>query len=94
MTKDLFLEKEMKQLETELPQFTFVPVISQPESDAAWQGMTGRVTNVAEDYLKQQSDAKEYEAYLCGSPGMIDASVEILTKCGITEDKIFYDKFS
>lgn len=92
--KDLFLEQEMKQLETELPKFKFVPVISQPEPGAPWQGAVGRVTNIAEDYLKQQDDVSKYEGYLCGSPGMIDASVEILTKCGITEDRIYYDKFS
>ncbi|HOP63368.1 MAG TPA: monooxygenase, partial [Spirochaetota bacterium] len=35
-----------------------------------------------------------YEAYLCGSPGMIDACVKVLTENGIPADRIFYDKFS
>jgi len=33
------------------------------------------------------------EAYLCGSPGMIDACIKVLTELGVSEDRIFYDKF-
>jgi len=93
-TKDLFLVEETRKFTTQLKQFAFVPVVSQPEENAKWNGTTGRVTNVAGDYLKKQSDAAQYEGYLCGSPGMIESSIEILTKLGIPEDKIYYDKFS
>jgi Na+-transporting NADH:ubiquinone oxidoreductase subunit F len=37
---------------------------------------------------------KELEAYLCGSPGMIDACVKVLTGKGMPEDRVYYDKFS
>lgn len=33
------------------------------------------------------------EAYLCGSPGMIDACVKVLTDKGVPEALIYYDKF-
>jgi Na+-transporting NADH:ubiquinone oxidoreductase subunit F len=39
-------------------------------------------------------DAGACEAYLCGSPGMIDAAIRVLNKLGVTEDRIFYDKFA
>jgi Na+-transporting NADH:ubiquinone oxidoreductase subunit F len=94
MTKDLFLVDEMKRFESELANFKFIPVVSQPEPDAAWSGATGRVTNIAEEFLKQQKDAHELECYLCGSPGMIESSIGIMTKFGLPEDKIYYDKFS
>ena len=93
-TKDLFLAEEMTRFETQLVQFKFVPVVSQPESGAEWAGVTGRVTHIAEDYLRKQGNAHEHEGYLCGSPGMIESSIGILKKLGITEDKIYYDKFS
>jgi len=93
-TKDLFLVEEMEKMEDELEQFTFAPVVSQPEPESEWKGATGRVTEVAGDYLKKQSDVSDYEGYLCGSPGMIESSIEILSQFGITEDKIYYDKFS
>ena len=93
-TKDLFLVEKMRDFEHLLKQFTYVPAVSQPEPDAKWAGTTGRVTNVAQGYLKEQNDAAQYEAYLCGSPGMIDSAVEVLTGFGIKPDKIYYDKFS
>jgi Na+-transporting NADH:ubiquinone oxidoreductase subunit F len=93
-TKDLFLVEEMRAFEKPLKDFKFIPVVSQPEPEASWQGATGRVTNVAEEYLKKQVDAAQYEGYLCGSPGMIESSVAILKKFNITEDRIYYDKFS
>ena len=34
------------------------------------------------------------EGYLCGSPGMIDASIAVFKNLGMTEDKIYYDKFA
>lgn len=93
-TRDLFLVEEIQKFEKVLRQFTFVPIVSQPEEDAKWKGVTGRVTNAAMDYLKKQNDAAQYEGYLCGSPGMIESSIKILTEFGIPEDKIYYDKFS
>jgi Na+-transporting NADH:ubiquinone oxidoreductase subunit F len=93
-TKDLFLVDQIEKIATELEQFTFVPVVSQPEPESKWSGAIGRVTDVAAEYLKKQSDASAYEGYLCGSPGMIESSIEILNTFGISEEKIYYDKFS
>lgn len=93
-TKDLFLVEEMKAFEKGLRSFKFAPVVSQPEPDAKWEGMTGRVTDAASAYLGGQPDAARYEGYLCGSPGMIESSVQVLVKFGIPEDRIYFDKFS
>jgi Na+-transporting NADH:ubiquinone oxidoreductase subunit F len=93
-TKDLFLVEEMKAFESKLNDFKFVPVLSQPEPDAKWQGVTGWVTTAAEEYLKKEADPNAYEGYLCGSPGMIESSIKVLTGFGISEEKIYYDKFS
>jgi Na+-transporting NADH:ubiquinone oxidoreductase subunit F len=93
-TKDLFLVDEISRFEQSLKRFTFVPVVSQPEPEAQWKGATGRVTHVVQDYMKKQEDASGYEGYLCGSPGMIESSISILTGVGIGLDKIYYDKFS
>lgn len=93
-TKDLFLVDEMKDFEKSLHDFTYVPVLSQPEEDAHWKGTTGWVTTASAEYLKKQSDAKDYEAYLCGSPGMIDAAIKVLLEAGIPEERHYYDKFA
>lgn len=94
ITKDLFLVDQMKDFDKVMANFEYVPVVSQPEPESNWQGVTGRVTEVAGEYLKKQTDVKDYEAYLCGSPGMIESSIRVLSNLGIPEGKIYYDKFS
>lgn len=89
--RDLFLVEEMKQLEKELPNFCFIPALSEPLPEDNWKGETGLITEVLDRHLDSDSNL---EAYLCGSPGMIDASIKVLTKKGVPEDLIYYDKFA
>jgi Na+-transporting NADH:ubiquinone oxidoreductase subunit F len=88
--RDLFLLDEMKQLENELFDFSFVPALSEPEAADNWDGETGLITDVVDRHTQ---DASQMEAYLCGSPFMIDACIAVLTKNGMPEANIFYDKF-
>jgi len=89
--EELFMLDEMKQFENDLHDFRFVPVVALPESDRKWDGMTGLVTEAVQADLETPAD---HEAYLCGSPGMIEAAAKVLDGLGITEDKMFYDKFA
>jgi len=86
--RDLYFEDEIKKQETALPDFRFVPVIAQPGD--GWPGETGLVTEALDLNLKA---AEEHEAYLCGSPGMIDACIKVLSGLGLPEERIYYDKF-
>lgn len=89
--RDLFLLDEMKQLENDLDEFSFVPALSEPQPDDKWEGETGLITEVVD---RHTDDLTEAEAYLCGSPFMIDACIEVLKNHGMPEENIFYDKFS
>ena len=82
---------EMHRFESELADFRFVPVIANPDPNDAWEGETGLVTQAVQRNFQEASD---YEAYLCGSPGMIDASIKVLQDLGIPEQSIFFDKFA
>ena len=88
--KDLYFVDEMKEFEDRVPKFKFVPALSNPEANDGWQGETGLITEVVDRHIKEDG---EYEAYLCGSPGMIDASIKVLKSKGIPEEHIFFDKF-
>lgn len=88
--KDLYYVDLFSQLAAENPRFTYIPALSQPEPDDNWQGEEGLITEVVARYVH---DAFNKHAYLCGSPGMINACLEVLTKIGFTEEQIFYDKF-
>lgn len=89
--KDLFLLDEMKELEERMENFTFIPALSDPEPDDNWTGETGLITDVVK---RMAENATEAEAYLCGSPGMIDACVKVLSELGMPEERIYYDKFA
>jgi Na+-transporting NADH:ubiquinone oxidoreductase subunit F len=89
--KEMFYMDLMRQFESELPAFRFVPVIAAPEEDETWDGETGLVTHAVQKGVK---NGPQCEAYLCGSPGMIDASIKVLRELGVTNDRIFFDKFA
>ncbi len=88
-TSDLYYVDDFKALAREHDWFDYVPILSADSSDHGYRN--GLVTDaVAEDY----PDLDNHEAYLCGSPGMIDACEKVLTGKGMPADMIFYDKFS
>ncbi len=88
--RDLFLLEEMKELEEKLPDFKFIPALSEPAEEDAWTGEVGLITDVLDKHVTAGGN---FEGYLCGSPGMIDACVRVLTSKGVPEEKIYYDKF-
>jgi Na+-transporting NADH:ubiquinone oxidoreductase subunit F len=89
--KDLFMIEDIYKLEKDLPDFTFIPALSNEPAGSGWQGERGLITEVVARHVPHCAD---YEAYLCGSRGMIDACIAVLKKCGMSDDRIFYDTFS
>jgi Na+-transporting NADH:ubiquinone oxidoreductase subunit F len=88
--KDLYYLDELGALAAQHPNFRFVPALSKPLPTDAWTGETGLITEVVDRFVP---DGLDKEAYLCGSPGMINACLAVLGKKGIPNDRIFYDKF-
>jgi len=89
--RDLFQTELMRQLEKSLPNFRYIPALSAPDPEDNWEGETGRITEVVD---RQVQDASQAEAYLCGSPLMIDACIQVLRAKGMPDGNIFYDKFA
>jgi Na+-transporting NADH:ubiquinone oxidoreductase subunit F len=88
--RDLFMVEKMQELEEKLPNFKFIPALSDPQPEDNWDGETGLVTEVLDKYIDSMENT---EAYLCGSPGMIDATIKVLKEKGLPDDLIYYDKF-
>ncbi|HAK45556.1 MAG TPA: oxidoreductase [Spirochaeta sp.] len=89
--KDLVLPDEMAAISEKLPNYKYIPVLSNPDPDDDWNGETGWVTDAV---ARHMNTGDNVEAYLCGSPGMIDACIKVLTEQGVPEELIFYDKFA
>ncbi len=89
--EDLYCVEELKELEQQLSDFTFIPTLSREAEDSPWKGKRGRVTDLIEDLVPEKAD---YDVYICGNPEMVDSSTELLRAKGIPEDQIYFDKFS
>jgi Na+-transporting NADH:ubiquinone oxidoreductase subunit F len=89
--RDMFYLEEMKEFERDLPDFRFIPALSAPAPGDEWTGELGLITEVV---ARHYPDCRGKEAYLCGSPGMIDACVKVLTGNGMEAGHIHFDKFA
>jgi Na+-transporting NADH:ubiquinone oxidoreductase subunit F len=88
---DLVYSGDMRAVERLLPDFRFIPVLSRPLPEDRWQGERGGLPAALSRLLPRLD---EHEAYLCGGPGLIDASISAMKTRGLCDERIFFDKFS
>ena len=80
---------ELEKVAAETPWFKYVPTVSRPWEDEAWNGEKGR----ADDLIRKLADvwnlkAEDTTAYLCGHPGMVENGRGILLRAGWKNDQI------
>lgn len=90
-TKDLYYTEEFNEVAKKYENFDYIPALSHPEDNEQWEGETGLITDVLD---RLSGDLSESEAYLCGSPGMIDACIKVLEKHNVKSENVYYDKFT
>ncbi|MBN1948414.1 MAG: 2Fe-2S iron-sulfur cluster binding domain-containing protein [Candidatus Cloacimonetes bacterium] len=90
-TKDLYYTELFREYEKKLTNFSYVPVLSQPSEECEWKGRCGYIPPFIPEFLR---DPVNTEAYLCGSPGMIDAVKKALLELGVPDNKIYFDSFA
>jgi propane monooxygenase reductase subunit len=88
---DLFHLEELEELGRQLPEFTFVPALSEASDGSEWAGESGLITDVVE---RLEDDLTDVDAYLCGPPPMVDAAIALLEAKGVPESHIYFDKFT
>jgi propane monooxygenase reductase subunit len=89
--KDLCFETELAALAEKLPNFEYVPALSEPDEGDDWDGEVGFITDVLR---RRESDLSGADAYVCGPPPMVEAALELLPSLGVADKRIFYDKFT
>lgn len=87
-TADLYDHEEFAALAAQHENFIYHPALSDP--DNGWEGDTGFIHSVLDEYLQDGDNA---EGYLCGPPIMIDAVTDVLLNKGVPAGRIWYDKF-
>ncbi len=92
--QEIFYDDYFEELAAAHPNFSFHLALSAPLPEDNWQDLTGFIHEVVEDnYLKEHSNPKAVEYYLCGPPMMIKACTRMLAELGVPDDHIAFDEF-
>jgi propane monooxygenase reductase subunit len=92
--RDLFHLDEFAAIVAKLPDFRFIPALSDAAPDDGWTGETGFIHDVVQRTLRAEDLGDEIDAYSCGPPPMIDAVLPVLQMAGVEPDHIYFDKFT
>jgi propane monooxygenase reductase subunit len=85
--EDLCFTEELRELERTLPDFRYVPALSEEE----WEGENGLITDVV---ARREASLSGAHAYVCGPPPMVEAAVPLLTRLGVPDKHVYFDKFT
>ncbi|MEM9694834.1 MAG: fatty acid desaturase, partial [Myxococcota bacterium] len=88
--RDLYALTEIAAIAQAWPApFEFVPVLSALDEETPWDGARGLVTERIARFATPES-----QAYLCGPPPMVDAARAELTRCGVDQRHVRFDRFT
>ena len=94
LSSEFGYREELASLAARSSWFDYVPTVSRPWADPAWEGETGR----AEDVLRKYADSFQLSpgtgiVYLCGHPGMIAGARSIMTRRGLDDAEIMEEQY-
>jgi NAD(P)H-flavin reductase/ferredoxin len=87
--EDLYFRERLETLKLSMPALKTVFTLSD-EQPRGWCGESGLVT---EALVRRMPTLKNYDAYLCGPPGMVEAAIPLLIERGVRERNIYLDAF-
>ena len=88
--QDLYMLELAEGWQRDHPQFTVVPVLSEPQPHDEWRGRTGLVH---EAMLADAGDLSGQEVYVCGSVKMVEAAVPAFMEHGLADGACYTDAF-
>ncbi|MFJ9450063.1 CDP-6-deoxy-delta-3,4-glucoseen reductase [Herbaspirillum sp. NPDC101397] len=90
--QDLYMDELCKTWAQSLPNFKYVPVISNAQPEDNWNGRAGFVHQAVID---DQPDLSGYQVYACGAPIVVEsAQRDFVAKCGLPEEEFYADSFT
>ena len=90
--QDLYMDGLCRQWAAELPNFKYVPVVSDALPEENWSGRTGFVHQAVIDDLPDMSG---YQVYACGAPIVVESAKRDFVKdCKLPEDEFYADAFT
>jgi CDP-4-dehydro-6-deoxyglucose reductase len=90
--KDIYLASLAESWAADLPNFRFVPVLSEPTEADAWTGRTGFVHRAV---IEDLPDLSNHQVYACGAPVMVEsAQRDFSAHHGLPAEEFFADSFT
>jgi CDP-4-dehydro-6-deoxyglucose reductase len=90
--QDLYMHALCEQWAQTLPNFKYVPVVSDALAEDKWSGRTGLVHRAV---LEDLPDLSNYQVYACGAPVMVDsAKRDFVALCKLPEEEFYADSFT
>ena len=89
---DLYMNDWVQARCAEMPNLTYVPVVSDALPEDGWSGRTGFVHLAV---LQDLPDLSGHQVYACGAPIVVDsARADYVAKAGLPEHEFFADAFT
>jgi CDP-4-dehydro-6-deoxyglucose reductase, E3 len=89
---DLYMDAWVKARCAEMPNLTYVPVISDALPEDGWSGRTGFVHHAA---LQDWPDMRGHQVYACGAPMVVaSAQRDFMASCHLPPDEFYADAFT
>ncbi|MGK5006063.1 CDP-6-deoxy-delta-3,4-glucoseen reductase [Janthinobacterium sp. LB2P70] len=89
---DLYMDALCRQWAADLPQFTYVPVVSDALPEDGWSGRTGFVHQAV---IADLPDMSAYQVYACGAPIVVEsAHRDFVQLCQLPDDEFYADAFT
>ncbi|MES2536402.1 MAG: CDP-6-deoxy-delta-3,4-glucoseen reductase [Pseudomonadota bacterium] len=90
--QDLYMHALCEEWAHTVPDFRYVPVISDPRPEDQWSGRTGFVHRAV---MEDLPDLSGYQVYACGAPVMVDsAKRDFVALNKLPEEEFYADAFT
>jgi len=90
--QDVYMDALCRQWEQEIPNFRYVPVVSDALPEDGWSGRTGYVHQAV---VADQPDLSGWQVYACGAPIVVESAKRDFTaQCRLPEDEFYADAFT
>jgi CDP-4-dehydro-6-deoxyglucose reductase len=90
--QDLYMDALCREWAATLPNFKYVPVLSNLLPEDHWAGRTGFVHQAV---MADLPDLSGHQVYACGAPIMVEsAKKDFVAQCGLPEDEFYADAFT
>lgn len=89
---DLYMNSLCETWAQDLPDFKYIPVISNALPEDTWDGRSGFVH---EAVMTDHPNLKDFQVYACGAPVMVNAArQDFSSQCHLPEEEFFADSFA